>query len=62
MAPYDTFADAANTGAIKVVLHGSVTTSESVGACAERVVMGAGAESSWRSSPHVKIGPPVPAT
>jgi hypothetical protein len=42
MAAYDTFADAANTGALKVVLDGNVTTSESIGASGERVVIGAG--------------------
>ena len=43
MAAYDTFADAANTGALKVVLDGNASSSESIGASGERVLIGAGA-------------------
>jgi alcohol dehydrogenase len=43
MDAYDTFADAANTGALKVVLDGTTNTSESMSASGERVVIGAGA-------------------
>ncbi len=42
MDAYDTFADAANTGALKVVLEGSENTSERGGVSGERVVVGAG--------------------
>jgi len=42
MAAYDTFSDAANTGALKVVLEGSQSTSQSNGVAGERVVVGAG--------------------
>jgi hypothetical protein len=42
MDAYDTFADAANTGALKVVLDASESTSESTSASGERVVIGAG--------------------
>jgi alcohol dehydrogenase len=42
MDAYDTFADAANTGALKVVLDGSQDASESTSTAAEPVVIGAG--------------------
>jgi alcohol dehydrogenase len=42
MDAYDTFADAANTGALKVVLDGKTTISESINAAGERVAVGAG--------------------
>jgi alcohol dehydrogenase len=42
MAAYDTFADAGNTGALKVVLDGNATTSESISASGDRVLIGAG--------------------
>jgi len=42
MDAYDTFADAANTGALKVVLDGGTSTSESISALEEPVVIGAG--------------------
>jgi alcohol dehydrogenase len=43
MDAYDTFADAANTGALKVVLDAGRSTSESVSTVDEPVVIGAGA-------------------
>jgi alcohol dehydrogenase len=42
MAAYDTFADAANTGALKVVLDGSENASDTMSASGERVLAGAG--------------------
>ena len=42
MDAYDTFADAANTGALKVVLDGSSSASESMSTSGEHVVIGAG--------------------
>ena len=42
MSAYDTFANAANTNALKVVLDGSQTTSENLGASSEHDVIGAG--------------------
>ena len=42
MDAYDTFADAANTGALKVVLDGSESSSESIDTSDEHVVIGAG--------------------
>jgi alcohol dehydrogenase len=42
MTAYDTFSDAANTGALKVVLDGNQGTSESISTSDERVVIGAG--------------------
>jgi alcohol dehydrogenase len=42
MDAYDTFADAANTGALKVVLDGSESARESISPVDEQVVIGAG--------------------
>jgi alcohol dehydrogenase len=42
MDAYDTFADAANTGALKVVLDAGASTSESISASGDRVMIGAG--------------------
>lgn len=42
MDAYDTFADAANTGALKVVLGASTSTSESISASGDRIMIGAG--------------------
>ena len=42
MDAYDTFADAANTGALKVVLDASASKSQSISPSGDRVVIGAG--------------------